>query len=596
MNTQDLKKILDESDNKYRILTDKNIISEYDVSEREFANLINIYLTDEQKLFLLHNTEFVLEKLNTEYIKNIVRELKEDKAKLDIIEIYQFEDRQIESIISSFSIDSLVELFSHNKEFLEKYKIKPYLITKNLSNEKQIEIISRIEELGCTNQEKKLILATLSSTVKQEIDTANFPQEYKDAIQMEICQDFTKIWEFDKIIINLNDNPEKYKDLDEIIFINPMNITNKEREFVLNLCKVCPNLKTKDNNPLSSFVGGQEYLKAEEWIESVMQGIDENWKDIQKIAYIDNAIGKKISYSPDYGTEIFDHSDSRTLWKIINSGYGVCNGIAQVEKYMLDRIGIESELISGHNHTFLKIKNLTITNLLGEVIQGNTVLDPTWNLCAHRYGGRPMDFCRSYEEIRNNDIEEGGTDMECHKNDEELADATLELDIETLRRVFTSIGVADIAGDFPVKEFIEKSKAIDDELLPADESIKRQLLLLTEYCPEFAICKNETTSMLKGISLNQKNLKFNKCVVNRVYERNDTYKKTILYVYVNLAGEGKKFYFADKEAGEFIELTQKEFESRFECYDNDLEKYNGIRPWEDTEEIKHSKSIDEGEK
>ena len=153
--------------------------------------------------------------------------------------------------------------------------------------------------------------------------------------------------------------------------------------------------------------------------------------------------------------------------------------------------------------------------------------------------------------------------------------------------VFTSIGIADKEGNFPIKNLIDQSKMIDDTNLSEEESLKKQLLLLEEYCPEFATCQNSTSAILQGIILNQENLKFNRCVVNRVYEREDENKKPILYVYADLPNAGKKFYFADKDIGKFSELSQKEFETRFECYQEDIEKQGGIRPWEKVEETQN---------
>ena len=75
-------------------------------------------------------------------------------------------------------------------------------------------------------------------------------------------------------------------------------------------------------------------------------------------------------------------------------------------------------------------------------------------------------------------------------------------------------------------------------------------------------------TILSDILLNNKNLKFNKCNINRVYSR------------VNSDELGNKFYYANKEKGQFIELPQEEFVKQFECYEQDLEKYNGLRPWE----------------
>ena len=83
---------------------------------------------------------------------------------------------------------------------------------------------------------------------------------------------------------------------------------------------------------------GSEYIVAEEWIDSVLSSIPKDATDIQKLAIIDNAIGKRHSYAPDFGTEVFDQENNRALWKIIASGYGVCNGLARVENYMLNRV------------------------------------------------------------------------------------------------------------------------------------------------------------------------------------------------------------------------------------------------------------------
>ena len=68
-------------------------------------------------------------------------------------------------------------------------------------------------------------------------------------------------------------------------------------------------------------------------------------------------------------------------------------------------------------------------------------------------------------------------------------------------------------------------------------------------------------------------MKFNKCVVNRVYNRTDKEKRPILFVYIDSNELGQKFYFANND-GEFLELPQEEFIEKFECYEKDLEKHN----------------------
>lgn len=420
---------------------------------------------------------------------------------------------------------------------------------------------------------KRLILATLPQEVKEQIDIASLPPSYASAVSLKsngihIIPDLS------------SDNFEAYKELDSSIYVNPMALSALEQQNLDKLCKICPQMNISDDLGISES-SVEEYLNGEKWINQVIQTLNPEWSNIEKVAFIDNAIGKKVSYSPDFKTEVFDQCDSRALWKIINSGYGVCDGIAQVEHYMLNKIGIESEMVSGRHHAFLKLSNMEFPTPTGGTVNGNTILDPTWNLAAHRLGARPNNFCLSYEEIRKHDIKIDGEDSKAHKNDEKLSDATFNIPDSTLRQIYTSVGVADKDGRFPIKSLIEKSKYIDNLHLSNDENINSQLKLLEAYCPEFATCINSTYVALKDILLVNPNLCYNKCVVDRVYDKKDDDRNPVLYVYLNLLQDGNRFYFADKEAGQFISLSQKEFEEKFECYENDLDLTNGVRPWED---------------
>lgn len=229
----------------------------------------------------------------------------------------------------------------------------------------------------------------------------------------------------------------------------------------------------------------------------------------------------------------------------------------------------------------MKVRNIELPLANGETVKGNTIVDPTWNLSAQRYGARPENFCKSYEEIRKNDIADG-QDHECHKNDEELQDCNLNLDDASLRMLFSSIGLANDKGEFPITEFMAKSKLLDEMFAnEPTRNIEKQLLLLANECPEFAECQNSTTTILESVSLANENLQFDRAVVNRVYEREDGAKRPVLYVYVESEELGKRFYFADKNERRFAELSQEEFEKRFECYDLDLQASNGVRPWEE---------------
>lgn len=639
MNSQDIRKLLEDKeiaihkkldiikkslddDGKIQILHNLDFILENRIEDFEIQEIISL-LSDAKKQEVLLDKVFVQQELRLKdyQVLRLVVSLESEESKLKMIELYNFKDYQIaniletfsdkskisivlenpyeidkdylKQIISSLSVDTLVDFIKKNKQFLVQNNIKVYKITQSLDKEKQLYFVSKIEDMGLSIEEKKQILVKLSEEAKSEIDISKLPPEYATAIEIKTMEDLSDIKDinaYGKIIIDFKKDLEIYRGLDELIYINPMEISATDRQKFRQLCEICPKMNINDNILLGQSTV-EEYRNGEIWIESILQGMDEGWSDIQKVAFIDYAIGKKISYTPDFDTEVFDQNGARALWKIIDSGYGVCNGIAQVEQYILSRIGIDAEMVSSDGHSFLKLKNIELPNSDGGMTTGDTILDPTWNLKAHRYGAKPENFCRSYTEIRKHDIKDDGSDTESHKNDEDLASATLDLDEKSLRRIFTSIGLADRDGNFPIKALRDESKTIDDYRFPEEESIKQQFSLLAKYCPEFATCQNSTMWILQGVILNQENLKFNKCVANRVYARDDKSKSPVLYVYVDFPQSGKKFYFADKDIGQFVELSQKEFEARFECYERDMEKNDGHRPWEDLDRTEHLEDL-----
>ena len=618
-------KFISDENIKFRLLKDENIMSRF--SSKEILDMIQ-NLSDESKAKIATNTYLTLEILHLKdyEITELVKNISSEKVKLDILEeiILQpylkakiivtlspkerirmllkepllLPNNQID-IISSLDVNDLGDFLVNHKSFCVENDIHPYEITMNLSPESQKDFVSILHDLDLPFNEKKEILATLKPDVKKSIDISNFPENLQIALQLE-TRDFDG-----KIILDLNRNLEDYRGLDNLLSVNPIEFTEKQKARFLQLCDICPDLQVINIlNNVSYFASStSEYKEAEEWISSLINSLDPTYSQLQKLAVIDNAIGKKISYTPDKDTEVFNPSDCRALWKIIVSGYGICNGIAPLEQYILSKVGIESEIVSSKKHAFLKIKNIELPIENGEFIKGSTILDPTWNLTDHRFGAKPYNFCISYEQARKNDIDINGNDHNSHKNDDSLKDVTLGLDEKNLRALFASVGLADKDGIFPVIKLLESSKSINEaNINNPEENIRQQFSLLAETCPEFATCQNSTISILSENLLNSSYLKFNKCVVNRVYDKDDDLKKPIVYVYIDLGKIGKKFYIADKSQGKMVEYSQKDFEQQFEIYKSDLQLLGGNKPWESSKEVienlskSSGKIIVEGEK
>lgn len=582
---------------KTQLLYNQEIIEKYQIQDYESTNLVS-KLENEAKKTVLNDKDLILDKLGLHnwQIAELANGLENEAEKKKVMEAYELENYLRLKIISTFgeksklgivleeerfdkndkleilrsmSGEGISEFLNNNREFYTENNIHPYEITRKLDTDKQKDFVARLEALNLTLNEKREILATLNQEVKQSIDTNNMPEEYKTAVNIQTEKSSGRV------IFDMEKELEDYRGLDNLMVINPEQFTEEQRTRFMQLCDICPNMQVdSDVDGVKFATTASEYKEAEEWINSVISNLNPEYSMVQKMAVIDNAIGRKISYSPDFNTEVFNANDSRALWKIIASGYGVCNGIARVEQYMLNRIGIESEIIPTSAHAFLKIKDIELPLANGEVAKGNTILDPTWNLTSHRFGGRPDNFCKSYEEIRKNDVDANGRDHGCHRNDEKLQGATLNLDEQGLRSLFTSVGLADKDGKFPIKDLFEKSKLVDEFYAnQPEQNINKQFLLLSKVCPEFATCQNSSMSILKDVLLNNENLRFNKCVVNRVYDRADKGKEPVLFVYIDSDELGQKFYSADKTKGQFVELPKEDFTKQFECYEEDLKKY-----------------------
>ncbi len=583
---------------KKQLLYNQDFIEKHQITNYKLENIISS-LSDEARTEILVDIDLITNilHLNDFQISELVKGLSSEEAKRKMLEVYKlsnylkvniinsfnsnskldilleksdFSKHHMMKILQSLDVEALSKFLVQNRAFCSENDIHPYEIICELDAEQQKDFVTKLEDINLTLSEKREILATLKLDVKQSIDTTNFPKEYKSALSIQTT-------EYGRIVIkDFERELEDYRGLDNLMRINPEEFTEEQRATFMKLCDICPNLQVVSTfYELIELVStAREYKEAEEWITSIIDKLNSEYSKAQKIAVIDNEIGKKISYSPDFDTEVFDSADCRALWRIISSGYGVCNGIARVEQYILNRVGIESEIIGSCTHAFLKIKDIELPLANGEIARGNTILDPTWNLARHRFGGKPDNFCISYEQARKNDIDIEGKDHNCHKNDEQLQDATLNLDEQSLRELFKSVGLADKEGQFPIKELLEKSKQLDDFYAnQPDKNISKQFLLLRQICPEFATCQNSSMSILRDVLLSNENLRFNKCVVSRVYNRIDKEKRPILFVYINSDELGNKFYFANKDEGQFVELPQEEFIKQFECYEEDLKKH-----------------------
>lgn len=330
-----LFKTLNEKD-KLKFFENADYIKEtLKLSEYEIADMISSITDEKVKEGLMQSYE-----LSNESKVSIIKNFSdEEKEKIILRDELDFDYIEFETIMSSMKIDNLIQLLNNNTEFFKESGIRLHRVVEMLNDEKQREFVSKIDELQLPNVDKRASMVVLRNEVKSKVDVQNMPEELKTAIQMKS--------KLEKVIIDFNKNLEEYRGLDNLISAEPTKLSEEDRRKLIKLCEICPKMKIWDELKMKASTPN-EYIQGEKYIEELLKGINPEWSDIQKVAYIDNWIGKKISYDPMFGTEIEDTAGDRALWKILSNGYGVCNGIAQVENYILGRIGIEGEQVTGN--------------------------------------------------------------------------------------------------------------------------------------------------------------------------------------------------------------------------------------------------------
>ena len=497
--------------------------------------------------------------------------------------------------------DFVFEFIKNNRDILEKNKVKLYkIVVRALNEEAQLKFLSMIEngEIETTEKEKRYILASLSpknkNIIKKEFEEKNeeLPVNYKEAFEMKVSR-------FGKIFVDFESDIKKYRGWDDMIYVDATDLSDDERKKFKQLCEMCPNMKVYDGIDgivTESFYSSvQEYLIGEEWIESVLKKINLKAKDIQKVVEIDYLIGQKMSYAPEEQTECEDEEATRALWKSIVSGYGVCVAMAKIENYMFRRIGLKSKVVESSNHAFVKLEDIEIPIEEEQKVivkRGNTIVDLTWNLSDYAIGALPNMLGKSYQEIRREDIVKGKDTMS-HKNDQELADATLSLELSILRSIYESSKVVDLEKMNKGKKLFLDSIEIWKLKESPEIKTKKILQLVQNFESEISRHQQEIS---RGLTIFLHGIDFRRSVVDRVYDKSDKEKKPVLYVYMDFPQEGKKFFYLDGGKNLFIEMSQKEFEEKFESYEYDIENNNGLRMWESPNDVEEQKNLEGSKK
>ena len=278
---------------KVELLHNQSFITKHNFLDYQLTSIIT-NLTDKGKSEILIDVDLVknILHLSDTRITDLAKNLSNDNEKDTVIQKYKLDGFYKKQLLKSCSnnhkvsillkekdftnydrIDllqtldtkTLSDFLSEHKKFCSEVNLHPYQIICNLSAEQQKEFIKNIENINLTLKEKKEIIATLKDDVKQSINTDKLPEIYKPLLEFRS--------DYDRIILDFERNPKDYKDLDNLIVVNPENFTEEQRKKFMKLCDICPDLKVENTllKTVPYYSTGSEYKEAEEWISSIIE-------------------------------------------------------------------------------------------------------------------------------------------------------------------------------------------------------------------------------------------------------------------------------------------------------------------------------------
>lgn len=361
----------------------------------------------------------------------------------------------------------------------------------------------------------------------------------------------------------ISDNPRDYKDMasqfKNLKYMLLEEVNNSEyyqsvTEFVQN----CNDDVLISNGPVGEATK-QEFLESEGVIKKIIDKIDPQWTKKQKAAFVHYEMGKIISYAPDYcfaGKYVGDKvaNDTRNIWKSIDSGISVCNGITAIQRTILSRIGVNAQEISSRSHSFMLV----------ETEEGNIITDATWDLTNTLFEARPLYFGKSYEELQQID----GPISKAHRL-AEPPENVIRISEEELREIYHSIGLTTEKRKFkmPILEQVDKINSI--HYSNDKEKVDALLKMFTENFSEQSMHLSETRTILEN-SMRTLGIDNNSITTKFVYAKNDEEcEKPYLCIHLNGEEISGTIWVLNAAEKKVDNLTLQDFDASYKAHTED---------------------------
>ena len=196
MNAQDLKKLLENTNNKFNIFADRSVLVQYSLTVADLLQLLNEFLSDEEKGRLFELEHF--KKLSPNLKSQILQNISDSKIKLAILKkpelIEGLDAYYITKIIFTLDENARFSIIE-DLNFLKNYKIDNYdinKIIKSLGDKYKLQVLSNkslVSELELRDYQ----ISELIAEIQDEATKLKLMDEYKIKSHhtLEILQTFS---------------------------------------------------------------------------------------------------------------------------------------------------------------------------------------------------------------------------------------------------------------------------------------------------------------------------------------------------------------------------------------------------------------------
>ncbi len=301
----------------------------------------------------------------------------------------------------------------------------------------------------------------------------------------------------------------------------------------------------------------EEFFKGENIIESVISEMDPNWNTKQKLAFVHYKMGKLVTYHADYNSYKVPPMPesipaSRNIWKALSDGISVCNGVTEIERTMLSRVGVKTQELKSGTHVFL----------LTETDEGNIMSDATWDLAYTKFGCRPQYLGLSYEKFREKD---GGL-TNAHKLDS-VPENVITLSNDEVTDIYDSLGFLNSEKKFdtPIMKILSEIKEKYPDL---NKRVSEAFTSFGEHFPNEMSSLSEIQHMMSYVA-QWTGMNYDKLKSNYIYRSEDSeFKKPGLVFRIDGKDNNTFFKILDSGTSAFRDITEEELCDQYRLHIN----------------------------